>query len=701
MPPESEISLQSLTAARVVVVAGKGGVGKTTVTAVIARAASRSGLRVLVVELDGKPTLAELVPDLHVLSIAAPEALDEYLREHGFGRIATRLSKTGVIDVVGTAAPGIDDIVVLGRIKQLERSGEYDLIVVDGPAAGHAITFLTAASGLASSVRSGPIRTQADEVLEMLHDASRCQVVLVSLPEATPVNELIETAYALEDEVGVQLGPVIMNGVDDRPPLPDREETAATVDELDAETSAMLVEAADFRRNRIEMQEAERSRLGESLPLPVIVLTDRKRAGLLPEDIDALADELVGAGRVAEAALPGSVDDRAPADPPDEVPGSARKVEQVLDTAAVIVCCGSGGVGKTTTAAVIGLEAARRGRRVVVVTIDPARRLADALGLADGLGAEPQRIELAAPPGRRVTTRGELWAMMLDAAATFDGLVRRHAESPDQIDGILSNPFYKNIAGALSGTQEYMAAEVLHQLHHDDRFDLVVVDTPPSRNALDFLEAPGVLSRFLDHKVFKLMMLPTKGGFRIISSATQPLLRAIGKVVGSDVLADSVAFFQAFSGMEAGFRQRAIAVTALIRAPETAFIVVSSPHHDTIDEAVWFAEQLVDQGVGGAGTGADLVVVNRMHPAFGDGSAADAEQHAASLPPSPDAVVLEPLWTNVADLRAARERELAVIWPLGAIAGWDRVVTLPLLDRDVHDLVGLAQIAGHLLDTDR
>jgi anion-transporting ArsA/GET3 family ATPase len=339
----------------------------------------------------------------------------------------------------------------------------------------------------------------------------------------------------------------------------------------------------------------------------------------------------------------------------------------------------------------------------VVVTIDPARRLADALGLADGLAAEPQRVDQPDAVGSDPSApgSGELWAMMLDAAATFDGLVRRHAESPDQVEGILSNPFYKNIAGALSGTQEYMAAEVLHQLHNDDRFDLVVVDTPPSRNALDFLEAPGVLSRFLDHKVFKLMMLPTKGGFRIISTATQPLLRAIGKVVGSDVLSDSVAFFQAFSGMEAGFRERAIAVTALIRAPETSFVVVSSPHHDTIDEAVWFAEQLVEQGVGGAGTGADLVVINRMHPAFGEDSSFDARVAADAAAVEPDGDVLGRLWSNVSELRAARERELGVIAPVGAIAGWDRVVTLPLLDRDVHDLEGLRQIAGHLLGGDR
>ncbi|MET0910330.1 MAG: hypothetical protein ABWZ99_12740, partial [Ilumatobacteraceae bacterium] len=212
------------------------------------------------------------------------------------------------------------------------------------------------------------------------------------------------------------------------------------------------------------------------------------------------------------------------------------------------------------------------------------------------------------------------------------------------------------------------------------------------------------LSRFLDHKVFKLMMLPTKGGFRIMSAATQPLLRAIGKVVGSDVLSDSVAFFQAFSGMEAGFRERANEVTALIRAPQTSFVVVSSPHHDTISEAVWFAEQLVDQGVGGAGTGADMVVVNRMHPAFGDGTSAEALGQAAAAAGAADAThgdVLEQLWETVGDLRAARERELAVIAPVGAIAGWDRVITLPLLDRDVHDLAGLGEIAGHLLGTDR
>jgi len=282
-----------MTAARVVVVAGKGGVGKTTVTAVIARAASSAGKRVLVVELDGKPTLAELVPDLEVLAISAPEALDEYLREHGFGRIAKRLNRTGVIDVVGTAAPGIDDIVVLGKIKQLERSGDYDLIVVDGPAAGHAITFLTSAAGLADAVSSGPVRAQADDVLELLHDSERCQVVLVTLPETTPVNEVVETAYALEDVVGVQLGPVVVNGVDLGDPLPDDAAARRAVADLDPATADVLLDAAAFRRARRAMEAGEIARLAAELPIPEVTLPARSAAGLTSADIAELAQTLV------------------------------------------------------------------------------------------------------------------------------------------------------------------------------------------------------------------------------------------------------------------------------------------------------------------------------------------------------------------------------------------------------------------------
>ena len=308
VPPEHESPLQSLTATNVVIVAGKGGVGKTTVTAVIARAVSRDGRRVLVVELDGKPTLDQLLDgeaqngagSIEVVHISAADALDEYLRDHGFARIAKRLNKTGVIDMVGTAAPGIDDVVVLGKVKSFERSQNYDLIVVDGPAAGHAITFLTSATGLANAVRSGPVRTQSDEVIELLTDVERCQVVLVTLPETTPVNEVVETAFALEDDVGIQLGPIVINGVDTGVPLPSIKTAAAAWQDLDADVAAVLAEAAAFRRSRRAMERTEIERLSAELPLEQITLPAQLVAGLTATDVDRLTDHLLGLNGVPD-----------------------------------------------------------------------------------------------------------------------------------------------------------------------------------------------------------------------------------------------------------------------------------------------------------------------------------------------------------------------------------------------------------------
>ena len=373
------------------------------------------------------------------------------------------------------------------------------------------------------------------------------------------------------------------------------------------------------------------------------------------------------------------------------VPGTTRNtaaaptLDAVVDGASVLVCCGSGGVGKTTTAAVIGIEAARRGRKVVVVTIDPARRLADALGLAAGLTGEPQRVAIEALAGD-----GELWAMMLDTPAMFERVVRANAPDPSQADRIVENRFYRNIAGALSGTQEYMASEALHELHTDPRFDLVVVDTPPSRNALDFLDAPGVLTRFLDHKLFKLLMMPTRTGFKVLSIATQPLLKAIGRVVGSDVLADAVAFFQAFAGMDVGFRQRAEAVTALLRADATRFVLVASPQRDTLTEAAWFADQLASQGFAVHAT-----IVNRLHPRFGDGTVADAASRASKAAERGDAS-LAAVWNNLAELRTIAVAERAALTPLLERVAGSAVVEVPLLPSDVHDIEALDALAAHL-----
>ena len=231
-------------------------------------------------------------------------------------------------------------------------------------------------------------------------------------------------------------------------------------------------------------------------------------------------------------------------------PSSLRTL---VEECRILVCCGSGGVGKTTTAAVLALEAARAGRRAVVVTIDPAKRLADALGL-DGLTGTPAKIDGDWP--------GELWALMLDTKSTFDDLVVGNAADEAQARRILDNRFYRNISGALSGTQEYMAMEKLYELHQRTEFDLVVVDTPPTRNALDFIDAPRRLSRFLDHRLFRMVTAPGRGVMKAVNVAAQTFLRTVAKVVGAEVIDDAITFFAAFEGMEAGFKERAEKVLA-------------------------------------------------------------------------------------------------------------------------------------------
>ncbi len=347
------------------------------------------------------------------------------------------------------------------------------------------------------------------------------------------------------------------------------------------------------------------------------------------------------------------------------------ELESLMATADVVVCCGSGGVGKTTTAAALGLQGASDGRRCVVVTIDPAKRLADALGVPGGLTNDPIRLPIDSP--------GELWALMLDTATTFDGLVTSNAANPDQATRILTNSFYRNIAGSLGGTQEYMAAERLLALHLDKRFDLVIVDTPPTRNALDFLDAPRTLARFIDHPVFKLMMMPTRRGLRVLSIAAQPLLRSIGRVIGTEVLADAVAFFQAFDGMQTGFRKRADEVIELLHGDRTSFVLVASPRVDTVEEARFFARRLTEKDLSVA-----AIIVNRATPDFGEPE--------GRRPRSAPKVAL---YDNQAELHTRSVAEHQHVGPL--VADTHREPRwVPLLPSDVHDLDGLDQIRALL-----
>ena len=300
-------------ASRLLIVAGKGGVGKTVVSAALARAAAMAGRSALIVEVEGKSGLprmfghpelgyddlvlhkgggAEGHAEVSARTITPDAALIEYLEDHGLSRISKRLVSSGALDVVATAAPGIRDILVLGKVKQLQRAQAADVIILDAPAAGHAITFLRSAKGLMDAVKVGPINAQARDVLELLEDHDQCQVLLVTLPEETPVNELVETAFSLEDQVGVGLGPTVVNGLyEDYDGLATPAEQAAAdadVSLLDGEAAA-LDEASEFRRHRIALQAEQVERLSEQLPLPQLAMPFLFESEIGPDELDVLA----------------------------------------------------------------------------------------------------------------------------------------------------------------------------------------------------------------------------------------------------------------------------------------------------------------------------------------------------------------------------------------------------------------------------
>ena len=377
--------------------------------------------------------------------------------------------------------------------------------------------------------------------------------------------------------------------------------------------------------------------------------------------------------------------------PGDRTPATAvpATITEVARDRSIVICCGSGGVGKTTTSAAIALQAARLGRTACVVTIDPARRLANSLGM-DELSNSPTRIEGDWP--------GDLHALMLDPKGTFDDLISRYSDSEAQADDIRVNRIYRNLTGTLSGTQEYMAMEKLHELVEEGGFDVGVVDTPPSRNALDFLDAPRRLTHFLENRVFQALMAPTRVGLRFMGVAANALLRTISKVAGADIVHDAVAFFQAFEGMEEGFRLRAARVRELLAQPGTAFVLVASPRPDSVDEAVHFAGKLAESDMS-----ATALIVNRVQPRFATddqlAALAGRVEGAGRARGGPDAALAD-LVDNLAGYTLASDREEAVYAGLVAEVAPAPVYRVPLLNSDVHDLVGLTTVADLLFGQD-
>ncbi|WP_030506756.1 ArsA family ATPase [Microbispora rosea] len=371
----------------------------------------------------------------------------------------------------------------------------------------------------------------------------------------------------------------------------------------------------------------------------------------------------------------------------------ALDIDAILDDpdTRIIVCCGSGGVGKTTTAAALGLRAAERGRSVVVLTVDPARRLAQAMGLTE-LDNTPRRVHDVDGAGE---AGGALHAMMLDMKRTFDEIIEAHAD-PERAQQILTNPFYQSLSSSFSGTQEYMAMEKLGQLRRSNEWDLIVVDTPPSRSALDFLDAPERLGRFLDGRLIRILTAPAKAGgrsaFKLLNAGFGMVAGILTKVIGAQVLRDIQMFVTALDAVFGGFRQRAEQTYRLLQAPGTAFLVVAAPERDAMREASYFVERLADERMPLAG-----LVVNRVHrPLAPSLSAARSSAAAEDL----DAKGEHELTAAVLRLHAGRmqlaSREQRQQEHFTSAHPTVPIAQVPAMPEDVHDLAGLRQI-GQLL----
>jgi anion-transporting ArsA/GET3 family ATPase len=360
----------------------------------------------------------------------------------------------------------------------------------------------------------------------------------------------------------------------------------------------------------------------------------------------------------------------------------------------VIVCAGAGGVGKTTVAAAIGLRAAIDGKKTAVLTIDPARRLASSLGLKD-LSNEPTRVNKRKFASAGIEPKGELWAMMLDTKTTFDHVVMQYAPTQEQAERIIANRFYRNISGTLSGTQEYMAMEKLYELYGDGKYDLIVIDTPPTRNALDFLDAPRRMTDFFESRILRWFLLPYMkaggGVMRVANVAAVTFLRVVKRIVGAEALEDTVEFFGNLEGMYEGFKQRARDVAALLKSDATSFVVVTSPSEDSVTEATFFAARLDESDLPfGA------LVVNRVHPKIGDGIEVRARQISRLEQAGEEARVLARLLENEEAFMRVVHLEEKNLENLARRIPRHQWVRVPYLEQEAVDLPGLLAITEEL-----
>jgi anion-transporting ArsA/GET3 family ATPase len=687
------LSSQPSSQPQLVLVTGKGGVGKTTVASALAWALAEDGLRTLLLEVDPRESahrllgvapsggdLVDVAPRLALRNLRPLHAIDELFERHVRPRaLANAVRESAVYGQFVEGCPGLRDVAVLGyALESLEAGRErpaFDVVVFDAPATGHGLALLEAPGLLAKVVPTGPFGELARRVAELIADADRCRLLAVGLAEELPVTETLELRQELDRRLGRRLDALVVNALwpDATLTPPDREDPAVS-----------LV------RDRLAQQRAQLSRVDREWGAPFA------RLPLLPLDAgpelcrslaDLLGPRLPELLRRERAARDGKATVKAPEAP--EAPEPTRS-SRGLPTASrsagtdrrgarssrgwidelppIVVVAGGGGVGKTTIAAAIALASAESGRATLAMTFDPARRLRDALGLDPAAAGVTERVRGA---------DGPLDASLLDARRTFDGLVERYAPSDAARRRVLANPFYQELGGSLAGILEYMAVERLFEEASSGAYERIVLDTPPIRHALEFLDAPRRIVRFLESGARRLAArewFDAKGRLRLGGPLRARLERTLDELIGLDFVRAVLEFFAAFEPLFDGFRSRALEVERLLRSDRAVFLLVAGPGEAAMPDVLFFARQLVerDHALG-------RVLVNRVHPAPRARAGASEEAPIELL-----------RWLAARDARGlARLGELLGDRPHGAV---------PLLGRDPSDLGGLRAIGGLLAE---
>lgn len=687
---------------RLVMVTGKGGTGKTTYAAAIAMLAAARGKRTLLAEVDNqRPALTpifgeeptyepvEVRPNLDICNVTWNEALKVFLRRLvPSKRVVSLILDSSAVQRFLDFTPGSQEIVTLSALG--EHAADYDLVVVDMPASGHAFSLLDITRSALGLFRSGPVRQRAQELRQLLSRRTT-RMVFVGLPEEMVVNETIETYRKMEDFELVSRPPAVFLNRATMPSLTDPERDLlarlgrAELDPLQEE----FVRAGRWEDALEQATAHSAERLTEALEQPPILVPPAPPGGIPAKVVESVAahlGRLVGVAR-RDLKLDG-VD--LPAPPVEHLGEPVATMDSWLQRTNLVVCVGAGGVGKTTTAATLGLSGALRGRRAMVLTIDPARRLANSLGLS-AIGNEETRIDLS-----HLDAPGELWAMMLDSKSTFDGLIERVAGDEETRQRILGNHVYRHMADTFAGSQDYMATEKLYDIVTSDKYDLVILDTPPVKNALDFLESPGRLINFLDERVQKWFTQPESGFSRRWMMGTSAVVyKLLGAVFGEDFLHDLTVFFRDFSGLYAGFVERHATIMGLFTDEHTQFVTVCAPTESSLDVATFFQEELAERDLPRGG-----IIVNQVHTCEGDHHDARAvigalaTELGAELPEAVINGVLARLGMAHRRLHALTVAEASLtaqVRKAGRGGGFYQEV--PRLEGNVHDLDALATVS--------